>query len=292
MIVMSNRSEPFDPTGINFDGEQVTQVETMKLVGFTLDCKLTWKPMVEAIAKKARMRLGALRRLKRHLDSNNIKTMYTSFVRSTMEYGNMLYMGAAPSTLKILDNIQESAMKIGGFEIESLSSRREAAAAAFALRLLDGNCRGVLQDFTPTLETISNPQAFEDESIGNRVSRHHFRESIGLQIKKSAVLGSLQRYERCFFGALPHIWSKIPQWITQLGQRNGWKTITNKCKSYLTGKMPCTKKGGHNKPKSQFRLNSDTGNYKTSLNQELNSSMSLSADEIESYHLNKCSISK
>ena len=116
-----------------------------------------------------------------------------------MEYGNMLYMGAAPSTLKILDSIQESAMKIGGFEIESLSSRREAAAAAFALRLLDGNCRGVLQDFTPTLETISNPQAFEDESIGNRVSRHHFRESIGLQIKKSAVLGSLQRYERCFF---------------------------------------------------------------------------------------------
>ena len=37
-----------------------------------------------------------------------------------MEYGNMLYMGAAPSTLKVLDNIQESTMKIGGFEIESL----------------------------------------------------------------------------------------------------------------------------------------------------------------------------
>ena len=134
-------------------------------------------------------------------------------------------------------------------------------------RLLDGNCRGVLQDFTPTLETISTPQAFEDESIGNRVSRHHFRESIGLQIKKSAVLGSLQRYERCFFGALPHIWSKIPQWIPQLGQRNGWKTITNRCKSFLTGKMPCIQK--------------------VSLNQELNSSMSLSADEIESHRLNE-----
>ena len=73
MIVMSNRAVPFDPTGINFDGEQVVQVETMKLVGFTLDCKLTWKPMVEAIAKKAQIRLGALRRLKRHLDSNNIQ---------------------------------------------------------------------------------------------------------------------------------------------------------------------------------------------------------------------------
>ena len=292
MIVMSNRAVPFDPTGINFDGEQIVQVDSVKLVGFTLDCKLTWKPMVEAIAKKARMRLGALRRLKRHLDSNNIKAMYTAFVRSTMEYGNMLYMGAAPSTLAILDKIQESAMKMGGFKIESLSSRREAAAVAFALRMLDGKCRGVLQEFTPTLETVSIPQEINEESIGNRVSRLHFKETTGAQVKKSTVFGSLQRYERCFFGALPQIWSKIPQWIIQQGKSKGWSTITNKCKSFLTGKLPCAKKGDHNKPKSQFKFNSDMGEYKTSLNQELNSSMSLSADEIESYHLNKCSISK
>jgi hypothetical protein len=177
MIVMSNRtniSECLDPTGINFDGEQIVQVDSVKLVGFTLDCKLTWKPMVEAIAKKARIRLGALRRLKRHLDSNDIKTLYTAFVRSTMEYGTMLYMGAAPSTLETLDKIQESAMKIGGFEIESLSSRREATAAAFALKMLDGKCRGVLQDCTPTLEKVAIPQAMDDETIGNRVSRTHF----------------------------------------------------------------------------------------------------------------------
>ena len=209
-----------------------------------------------------------------------------------MEYGNMLYMGAAPSTLEVLDKIQESAMKMGGFKIESLSSRREAAAVAFALRMLDGKCRGVLQEFTPTLETVSIPQEINEESIGNRVSRLHFKETTGAQVKKSTVFGSLQRYERCFFGALPQIWSKIPQWIIQQGKSKGWSTITNKCKSFLTGKLPCAKKGDHNKPKSQFKFNSDMGEYKTSLNQELNSSMGLSADEIESYHLNKCSISK
>ena len=104
-------------------------------------------------------------------------------------------------------------MKIGGFEIESLSSRREATAAAFALKILDGKCRGVLQDCTPTLEKVAIPQAMDDKTIGNRVSRthFHFRETTGLLVNKSAVLGSLQRYERCFFGVLPNIWSKLPQ---------------------------------------------------------------------------------
>ena len=104
--------------------------------------------------------------------------------------------------------------------------------------------------------------------------------------------GSLQRYERCFFGVLPQIWSKLPQWIIQFGESKGWKSITNKCKSYLTGKLPCQKEKDHYKPKNVSKLNSDAGEYKTNLNQELNSSMSLSANEIESYHLNKCSISK
>ena len=139
-------------------------------------------------------------------------------------------------------------MKIGGFEIESLSSRREATAATFALKMLDGKCRGVLQDFTPTLEKIAIPQAMDDETIGNRVSRTDFRETIGLQVKTSAVLGSLQRYERCFFGVLPNIWSKLPHWIIQLGESKGWSSITNKCKSFLTGKLPC---GCHKKERSQ-----------------------------------------
>ena len=82
----------------------------------------------------------------------------------------MLYMGAAPSTLEVLDKIQESAMKMGGFQIESLSSRREAATMAFALKVLDGKCRGVLQEFTPNLENISIPQEIDEEFIGNRVS--------------------------------------------------------------------------------------------------------------------------
>ena len=53
-----------------------------------------------------------------------LMAMYVMFVRSILEYGNLAYMGAAQSHLDKLDRVQESAMKLGGFTIETLESRR------------------------------------------------------------------------------------------------------------------------------------------------------------------------
>ena len=57
------------------------------------------------------------------LNAENLKTMYTMFVRSTMEYGSVACMGAAESNLAKLDKVQGSIAKLCGLEIESLSSR-------------------------------------------------------------------------------------------------------------------------------------------------------------------------
>ena len=45
-----------------------------------------------------------------------------------MEYESLVCMGTAESHLDKLDKVQESAMKLCGFEIGSFESRREAAA--------------------------------------------------------------------------------------------------------------------------------------------------------------------
>ena len=108
------------------------------VVGYTLDSKLTWGNMVDSIAVKARKRMAALARLKPMLDKENMKTMYTMFIRSIMEYGSIAWMGAADSHLSKLDRIQAAAERVGGFTVESLASRRSAAAVAFALKLMNG----------------------------------------------------------------------------------------------------------------------------------------------------------
>ena len=71
--------------------------------------------------------------------SIKMKTMYLMFIRSILEYGSILYMGAAKSHLDKLDRVQTAAEKLGNFKVESLQSRREAAAMSMGLK--PGNAR-------------------------------------------------------------------------------------------------------------------------------------------------------
>ena len=74
-----------------------------KMVGFIFDEKMTMGPTVKKSSKKGRAKIAALFRLRPYLDSANLELMYKAFVRSAMEYGNLEYMIAAPSTLQKLD---------------------------------------------------------------------------------------------------------------------------------------------------------------------------------------------
>ena len=65
----------------------------------------------------------------------------------------MLYMGAKPVHLLKLDAIQASAQRLGRFEVETLESRRKAAAIRLALRMLDGDCKPGLLQFTQELKS-------------------------------------------------------------------------------------------------------------------------------------------
>jgi hypothetical protein len=238
MMVISRRQLPFDPTGIVFDerrpekigiaGIPIRQVTSLKLVGFVFDCKLTWGPMITAIAKKARMRLGALRRLRPLLNDANLKTMYIMFIRSIMEFGGSQFQGAADCHLAKLDRVQESAMKLGNFEIESLQSRREAVTAALLFKLLDGKGRGELGKFTPTL-TI-NP-------ISNRSHRACSRARLqsGIRLKDPTKSNSLDQYRRSIASASSAIWDKLPQSLIREGFAGSWCRIKKRAKNLLLG---------------------------------------------------------
>ena len=251
--LFSRKKKKFDCTGIVMDGLEVEQVDELKLVGFTLDSRMTWKPMIDLLAKKARCRLAALRRLRFVLDDNNMKTMYIMFVRSVMEYGNVVYMGAAQTHLEKLDRVQRSAERIGNFTIETLEARREAAAIRLALKLMDGRGRGKLQDFAP--------QVMDSKSC--RPSRHYTN---GMRLETTVKARSLNVFKRSFIGAVPVIWNKLPKDIIDKGKARGWTKIKKLCSNFLIGKQPKPK------PKSTKRTIATTYQIlpSTGLNQELN----------------------
>ena len=91
MMVVGEKRPPFDPTGVEMGGYVVSQVDSVKVTGFTFDSKLLWSNHIDLMVKKAKQRVGVLRNLVPYLDSTNMKLMYDAFVRSILEYGN--YMG-------------------------------------------------------------------------------------------------------------------------------------------------------------------------------------------------------
>ena len=129
----------------------------------------------------------------------------------------MLYNSAADSHLAKLDRVQEAAQRIGRFEVESLASRRNSAIACFALKMLDGKVRPLLQHFTPKL--------VDEVKSRTRVG--------GWQIEHVCSTRSLDKFRRSFFGVLPNIWRRIPQKLINTGMRIGWLKNRNQVKKIL-----------------------------------------------------------
>ena len=130
-----------------------------------------------------------------------MELMYKAFVRSTIEYGSLEYMSAGSSYKEKLERIQAVAERMGGFEVESLDSRREASLIGFIFKLLDGEGRGMLNDFIPTL-------------TGKKT---------GLQIEPSLdVRATTKHYNRNIEGQFAKVWSKLPNELVNVGGVGEW----------------------------------------------------------------------
>ena len=105
--------------------------------------------------------------------------------------------------------------------MESLQSRREAAAISSTLKLLDGKGRGVLNDMMPEIY---------DASTLKKRSRH---SCTGIQLVSRSKVYSLDSFKRSYLGSIHSIWAKLPQSLIQLGNNGGWRRITKRCKRFL-----------------------------------------------------------
>ena len=191
------------------------------------------------------------------LNSQNLKTIYMMFIRSIMEYNSVCWMGAAQSHLNSLDRVQHTAERMCGFTAEPLQARRDAAAMALALKLLDGKARGELKNFVPRLiEPL-------------RLCKKRTRQVLeGTQVAPMIRSNSLDVYKRGFVCALPKIWSRIPIEIINRGAAHGWMKIKTACSNFLTGKSK--------KPSLKKRKVSEkTEIYSTKLNNELNGNVEI-----------------
>ena len=96
------------------DGGPIQIVESVKVLGVTLQNDLKWASHVDNIIKKAAKRLYILRVLKRNgLDVDGLKTIFKTLIRSVLQYSCPVWHFSLPAYLSDrIEKIQRRAFRI------------------------------------------------------------------------------------------------------------------------------------------------------------------------------------
>ena len=96
----------------HIDNSSLQRVEELRDLGITLDSKLTFSAHINRTVSKANRALGILRRsfqsglARQKFDRKALLSAYYANVRSVLEYGTIVWSGAAKTHLKRLERVQ------------------------------------------------------------------------------------------------------------------------------------------------------------------------------------------
>ena len=114
MLVTSKRSKHLHnlPTSITIGNAQIPFKQSVKNLGFTLDCHLTMNAHVTNIARTCYFELRRLAYIRRFLTSTATATLVSAFVLSRIDYCNSLLFGSTLDVTSHLQRIQNYAARV------------------------------------------------------------------------------------------------------------------------------------------------------------------------------------
>ena len=114
MLVTSKRSKHLHnlPTSITIGNAQIPFKQSVKKLGFTLDCHLTKNAHVSNIARTCYYELRRLASIRRFLTSTATATLVSAFALSRIDYCNSLQFGSTHDVTFHLHRIQNYAVRV------------------------------------------------------------------------------------------------------------------------------------------------------------------------------------
>ena len=114
MLVTSKRSKHLHnlPTSITIGNAQIHFKQSVKNLGFTLDCHLTMNAHVSNISRTCYFELRHLTSIHRFMTSTSTATRVSAFVLSRIDYCNSLLFGSTHDVTSHLQWIQNYAARV------------------------------------------------------------------------------------------------------------------------------------------------------------------------------------
>jgi hypothetical protein len=215
-MTVSNKRKPWDIPPIHFGGVAVPEASEVRLLGVSVDSKLTFRDHVRSCAKRASQRLGLMKRASRIVDAHGLAAIYKGFVRPVMEYGSVAWMCAADTYLGALDRVQRRAQRTIGddVDLDPLAHRRRVGALSYLYKL---QCCGHLS----RAQNMVPPAKVPDVVVPRYNTRQKAREAALVlhphQLQEVVSVTSLNMLQRTFPYAVIGVWNGLPPDIFHTG---------------------------------------------------------------------------
>ena len=208
VIFSRKRKKPFYPD-LYFNQSKVVQISSQKHLGLFLDEKLNFNLQLKTIIDKTTKSISVLRKLRFHVPRHSLITIYKSFIRSQLEYADVVYdQPFNESFSNKLENLQyNAALAITGavrgsskekvyqdLGLEYLSSRRWFKRLCLFYKIFNNKTPAYLFDMIP------RPRHFL-----NTRNQHLIPQ----------IFCRTVSFSNCFFPYSINEWNKLDSYITK-----------------------------------------------------------------------------
>ena len=90
-VIFSRKLQKINHPSIYFNNNPIEQVSSQKHLGMILDAKLNFQEQIKNLLTKVNKIIGLLRKLRNILPRGSLLTIFKSFVRPHLDYGDVIH---------------------------------------------------------------------------------------------------------------------------------------------------------------------------------------------------------
>ena len=110
-IIFGEKRKKNKPISIFINNTKISNQDTVKYLGVTIDKHLKWKPHIDELTSNVSKSVSILYYLQKYLSIANLKLVYHALVKSKLHYGILLLGNAYKTTLSNLNKIHNRALR-------------------------------------------------------------------------------------------------------------------------------------------------------------------------------------
>ena len=102
----------YDELIITIDNEDISNVDSQKLLGIIIDKTLFWDKQIDSVCLNITRRITLLKLLSKYVDMPNLKLYYNSYILPILDYGCMIWGQCSTYNINRLLKLQKRAARI------------------------------------------------------------------------------------------------------------------------------------------------------------------------------------